>query len=230
MLTDYSIHGYNVHRFVMPVIASNMYMIIAQNQALIIDPHESEEAIQLLESAGINSAYVILTHEHYDHISGVNQLRSYFTSSGRCIVYGNNDCKAMVEDPTQNMSAYFMALMIDKTRKEQDLAKKVFKLDYRCSVDIGFKKQMNLNWQEITIKLIETPGHSKGSICILLNTDDGYLFSGDSFIKNQTVITKLPGGDRQEYRQITRPFFDSLGDHVLVLPGHGDVGWKYEFQ
>ncbi len=52
-------------------IETNMYMIIKDNEALVIDPHENQDLLMLLISNEVSKVTIILTHEHPDHISGI---------------------------------------------------------------------------------------------------------------------------------------------------------------
>lgn len=85
MICRYSICDKTVYKFIMPLIKSNMYVILSDRQALIIDPNVNEEAMNLLEGYNVEKIVIILTHEHYDHISGVN----YFRSKWDCTLFSN---------------------------------------------------------------------------------------------------------------------------------------------
>lgn len=224
MISNYTIADTKVYKYIMPVIASNMYILIKNQQALIIDPNENNQARDLLKSQKIKKVTIILTHEHYDHISGVN----FFRENWNCVVYGNCTCKDMVTDPTKNMAAFFMAVLIAKTEEEQKIAQGLLKDDYSCLVDVGFEGKYNLDFEGLSIDMRETPGHSPGSICIVINHE--YVFTGDSLVGGNKVITRLPGGSRKEYNQITRPFLESLPENMIVFPGHGEEGIIKEFQ
>ena len=52
-------------------INSNMYVLLAGSEALIIDPHKNEDLTELLKSKGIKNVTILLTHEHHDHTTGV---------------------------------------------------------------------------------------------------------------------------------------------------------------
>ena len=52
-------------------INSNMYVMLANHEALIIDPHKNEELTELLKSKSITKLTILLTHEHHDHTTGV---------------------------------------------------------------------------------------------------------------------------------------------------------------
>ena len=223
-MCKYMIKHTEVYKYIMPVITSNMYIIIREDHALIVDPNENENAVELLKESGVKDITIILTHEHFDHISGVN----FFRRQWECTVYANNHCKEMTTDPNKNLSAFFMAMFIDKTEEERKKVHEMFQDDYSCRVDVGFDKECNMEWHGLSVKMIETPGHSPGSICILIN--DEYLFSGDSLVDGNRVITRLPGGSRKYYNEITRPLLESLSEDIIVFPGHGTEGYLKEFE
>ena len=77
-----------------------------------------------------------------------------------------------------------------------------------------------MKWQDNSLEFIEVNGHSKGSICIILNQQ--YLFSGDNLLKNRTLITGFFGSNKDIYNMKTLEFFKSLDDNLMVLPGHGE--------
>ena len=74
----------------------------------------------------------------------------------------------------------------------------------------------------LQLVLRETPGHSTGSICIEVNKK--YIFTGDSLVDGAKIITRLPGGSKKAYKEITKPYLDSLNKDVVVFPGHGNEG------
>ncbi len=87
--------------------------------------------------------------------------------------------------------------------------------------DVVFREKYQLPFGNHQLELFETPGHSKGSICILF--DKNCLFSGDSML-NCPVITKLPSGSKNDYQSITVPLFNKLDRNMIVYPGHGQYG------
>lgn len=216
MICKYNIENNKVYKFVMPMIKSNMYILLDGNQALIIDPNENETALRLLEEHEVRSIIIILTHEHFDHISGVN----YFRAKWPCKVIGNMVCKEYAENPAKNLAAYFMAMFITHSEEERKRIQELAVLDYHCKVDEGFEGEMQLEFATLQICLRETPGHSPGSICICVNNK--YIFTGDSLVQGEKIITRLPGGDRKLYREVTRPFLQNLCKDMIVFPGHGE--------
>ena len=72
--------------------------------------------------------------------------------------------------------------------------------EYTCLADQTFEDEMNLEWQGHFFRLFEIPGHSQGSIGILL--DGKEFFSGDSLMENSEIELRMPGGSRKKWREI----------------------------
>lgn len=208
--------------FTYSLIDSKMYVLVENNSAIIIDPNVSEEAVKFLKSKEIKDIKVILTHEHYDHISGVEWLRKQFD----CIVYCSEKCDENMHSSIKNGSKYFKALFIDKEAERFNEAEKIRPIT--CFGDVMFREEMQIVWEKHKVVMTETPGHSQGSICILI--DNSCLFTGDSLLKDSDVITKLPGGNRKNYGDITLPYLQRIDGKVYVYPGHGDSGYMNEFK
>ena len=91
---------------------------------------------------------------------------------------------------------------------------------YVCKADQTFEDSMDLNWEGHRVHFVATPGHSQGSCCIIF--DEQIMFSGDTLVTGNEIVTRLPGGSQKEYQHITVPFLDTLSDELLIYPGHGD--------
>lgn len=71
----------------------------------------------------------------------------------------------------------------------------------------------------IRLRVLHTPGHTEGSVC-LLSADDGRLFSGDTLFAGGWGRVDLPGGSSEQMADsIVR--LAGLENHLRVLPGHG---------
>ena len=74
---------------------------------------------------------------------------------------------------------------------------------------------------EIRLRVLHTPGHTEGSVCLLAE-DEGLLFSGDTLFAGGWGRVDLPGGDPDAMvASIGR--LAGLEDHVGVFPGHGSA-------
>lgn len=198
-------------------IDSRMYVIHKQDHALIIDPFVENELHTFLQHHLIDQVQVILTHEHYDHISGVNWLREFTNCSVLC----SASCAERIQDSRKNLSQYFTALF---SLQDQAVRNEVIEMDvqlYSCEADQTFTGELEFTWFGHHVYVRETPGHSIGSVCVVV--DNHIIFTGDSLINGKPVVTRLPGGNRQAYESVTQPYLYGLPNNMLVFPGHGDT-------
>ncbi|MEQ9873694.1 MBL fold metallo-hydrolase [Pectobacterium brasiliense] len=208
-----------ISRFIFPYINSNMYIMLGECSALVIDPHESENAFILLKNNNIKEVVILLTHEHPDHTSGVNWLKSIFKATLIC----QRKCAESILDERNNRPILISFILAEQDRANgTDFAKEFNKkfLSYSCVADIVFDDEMTYLWEGNEIKITSIPGHSAGSVSIIINNK--ISFTGDSLLKDVQVITRFPGGNLKNYNDIAVPFFFSLDKNIVCFPGHGD--------
>lgn len=209
-----------IHRFTDQLNDTNMYILEAQGSghALLVDPSDVEAARCCLEKRSLRLDYIILTHEHYDHIVSLKEMQAY---SGAKVVASKN-CSDRIQDPCKNISKYFHIILAFK-EKDSLLPQNGDKIQpyYAEPADIVFEDTMELDWQDHCITLQEAPGHSPGSI--LVDIDRVHLFSGDTLSYDHKLITNLPGGSRAAYEKMSRPVLKRFSKETLVYPGHGRI-------
>lgn len=201
----------------MPVIKSNMYILVSGKSALIIDAHINVEAKLFLQEKGVEECTIILTHEHFDHISGVNFFRELFA----CKVICTEECGKQIVNPRKSGSAYFTELFMMRTPEERKIISLFADAKYCCKADETYCNECKMKWKELNIVLKAAPGHSKGGQIIYVN--DKYIFTGDSLIPNEEVILRLPGGSKIEYEQKVKPMLEMLSEDSIIYPGHNIV-------
>lgn len=207
-----------VKRFVFEYANSNMYVIAENGSALIIDPNISEGALQYLQSREVSEITVLLTHEHYDHTSGLNWLCGNFRSTVICheetalsLSKGRNNRPIVIASTRQ--AAMSTEVLKDFVRSLPQ--------GYLYDADITFSQQYDFVWEDHKIRTVSCPGHSKGSCCIEI--DDNIVATGDSLILNTPVITRFPGGSKEQYESITVPYLREIDNDTMILPGHGEI-------
>lgn len=206
-----------IHTYSFYPIDSRMYILLENEKALVIDPCVSDEALQLLKESGAAEIFALLTHEHYDHISGVNWLREQLPAVQ---VMCSSECAAALTNPSKNLSNFWEILFVGKDEETREYVRNMNIQPYSCEANHTFEGEYEMPWEHHTLFLKKTPGHSKGSICILLDGD--ILFSGDSLVTGYPTITRLPGGSKKDYTEITLPWLQSLDSGIMVYPGHGE--------
>ena len=196
-----------IKNFVEPPIDNNNYLVIDEisKEAVLIDCSAYDENVFLeLKKYGAKLKYILLTHGHFDHITGLNEM-----SEGVQVLLHNADAEWISELNTYLPMVgmpYMEEPRIDSFIKDNDIIK------------LG----------DFEIKVIHTPGHTQGGVCFLL---DGNLFSGDTIFKESVGRCDLPGGDfNQIIKSIENKIF-TLPDNTIIYPGHGastNVKWERE--
>jgi hydroxyacylglutathione hydrolase len=194
-----------IHTIKNQPIDSNCYVIYEEGNksCIIIDPgtNGSKEVIQFIDSKRLTLDYIILTHEHFDHIWGVNALVEFANPT----IIASQYCANMVNDRKKNLSLFY----------DQE--------GFVISKEIKSIETLNqsISWQNYIIKFILTPGHSESGISIQINQS---LFSGDLMIKGLKTITKLPTGSKKKLLSSFELLKNKFSNkNLLVYPGHGDI-------
>ena len=192
-------------------INSNMYVLLADDESFIIDPHKNVNLTELLKSKGISKVTILLTHEHHDHTTGVYWYQENFESTLIC----------------QQNAAEYIALIAFILGEEDhikgthlyDEFKKSF-VPRQYFADITFTDQYTLNWKGHQFVFYHIPGHSAGSSLIILNGK--FAFTGDSLLKDLPIIIRFPGSNKEDYLSTTYPLLSRLlKPDMTILPGHG---------
>lgn len=185
-------------------IESNCFVIYKQEggPCLIIDPGtlNCENLLKTLNKKKLNPEYVLLTHEHFDHIWGVNKLKENYN----CKIICSNECAKRIIDKKKNMSIFYNNVGFET---------------YPADILI---EDINLNfvWENIKFQFIKTEGHTIGSMCIYTKN---YLFTGDTLIRDNPTITKFPSGNFQKLIKSYNEINLLLSKfNPLVFPGHGE--------
>lgn len=201
-----------IYRFVSSTMCSNMYVIESNGHALMIDPCEKNTSTNILNKLIVDG--IILTHEHYDHICEVNYFKEYYGCKVAC---GEKAAEGL-NNPTLNMSKHIE--QIANFKPFGITFSPLENCDFKCDADINLSDNTLLKWQNEKIYIKETPGHSKGSISILIN--NLFLFSGDLLFKDFSTQVKFPGGNKKDWENISKPWIESLDYQTIVYPGHFD--------
>lgn len=185
--------------FVLGPIENNNYLLVDEDsrEAVLFDcTQESEEIENALEKHNANLKFILLTHGHFDHVLGVNTFRNKYN----CQVLIHEEDKIML-DNMKDFTKFFGL-------GEPEIQK----------VD-GFVKEGDvIKFGNKEIKVIHTPGHTKGGVCYLV---ENKLFSGDTLFLESVGRTDLPGGNFNEIKSSIQNKLFNLDKNTEVYPGHG---------
>ena len=196
-----------------------MFTILTGNEAVVFDPNVDEELLTLFKDKGIEKVHILLTHGHYDHISGVMWLKEHTNAE----VF----CQAMCADRLLNskrpLTRLVALVLAEEDRKDGGHRYEDFKESYKpftVVADATFNRKADINIGGLEFHVVSTPGHSEGSSCYTLFNE--IVFTGDTLLQNDPVILKFPGGNAIEYEKYTLPYLRSLSKESIILPGHGN--------
>ncbi len=186
-------------RFTDGLLGSNTYLLYDESsgEACVIDVGNPPDGpLAFARSRGLKVRYIILTHGHYDHVLYIDAYAEKFPDAVTAM-HPLDDI--IMEDPRLNCSLLF------GSERRFTRARKM--LDEGDVLKLG----------EAELKILHTPGHTEGGICVLAGDD---LFSGDTLFYDSFGRTDLGRGDMVTLkRSIDRLF--ALPEMTRVHPGHG---------
>lgn len=178
---------------------TNTYVVYDEKskEGIIIDvANNADKIYNYIENSEIKPKYIILTHCHADHTAGLKNIKNYYPNIK--IIIHEYDNHGLTDDSI-NMCSY---LAIDSNF---------------VPADIVVKDGDEVKLGEITAKIIHTPGHTAGSISILI---EDALFSGDTIFRGTYGRTDLPTGNEFDMQKSLKKILE-LNENIIIYPGHG---------
>lgn len=188
-----------IKQFIAGKLENNMYLVSDEEtkKAVLIDA--TEDIPELLEYAkGYDVEYILLTHGHFDHILGLTALKQALNAQALIcfddmVISDNiNEFTNLFGMPDVEPPVY------EKFVKDGDVIK------------VG----------NLEIKVIQTPGHTEGGVCYLI---EDKLFSGDTLFRGSVGRTDLFGGNFRKLSDSIQNKLFKLDSTIQVFPGHGDM-------
>jgi glyoxylase-like metal-dependent hydrolase (beta-lactamase superfamily II) len=177
----------------------NCYIVGDSNagKGIIIDPSwEAERIISHVDRFNLEIEKVVITHGHADHIGALHEIRNHYRVP---VCIGEKDA-VMLTDPVANLSGLSgESVLTDPAEvllREGD------------SIEVG----------EFRFKVLETPGHSRGSISLY---GHGAVFTGDALFLGSIGRTDFPGCSFEVLMESIKNKLLTLPDETIVYPGHG---------
>lgn len=196
-----------IARLIFNPLQENTYVVWDETlEAVVIDAgnmSEKENATleQFLSERGLKPVYALNTHGHFDHLMGVEFLRSRY---GAKFAVSSKD-KFLVESAKQNAAMFGIG--------GGDIVE---------VIDVDLEGMESIKFGQTELQIITTPGHTPGHV-VFYEPQAKVLFTGDTLFRESIGRTDLPGGD---YSWIMNSILEKiipLGDDVQVYPGHGDT-------
>lgn len=189
-----------LRRLIVSVFQTNCYILgcsITQ-KAVVIDPGDDvEKIIEELKKDRLSLEYILNTHGHIDHAGGNGKLKEL------------THAKIMIHPADLDLL------------KNAPVYTQIFGVKTHTSpCPDGFLKEGATikAGEEISLKVIHTPGHSPGSVSFLGNT---IVFVGDTLFADSIGRTDLRGGSYVSLIDSVKSKLIPLGDSIKVYPGHG---------
>ncbi len=190
-----------IGKIVMGSVQTNCYFLYQENEKkiIVVDPADRGEYLyNAFKEAGLEVAAILLTHAHFDHIWGCNQLRELAGVQ----VFAFEDEKDLCESAKLNVS--------------EDVGR-----PYTATVDWYLKDGETVTIEGMEFKVIWTPGHTQGSCCYYFEKDN-ILISGDTLFEGSVGRSDLPTGDGKLLSRSLKERLMILPDETMVFPGHGN--------
>lgn len=187
---------YEIIQIVSQIMEANCYLINYENKTIIIDPCVDVKTLKRYNVQEVEA--ILLTHSHVDHIYYLEEITKEFNTTVYLFSNGLN----MIYDDNLNLSNYFGGgLKISKYSFKYKLLN-----DNEVIID------------KLNIKCIHTPGHTKDSMCYLIDND---LFTGDTLFDRSIGRTDFPTGNTLEMRQSLKKIL-SFNKNYVIYPGHNN--------
>lgn len=180
---------------------TNCYIIVDENtrETIVVDPAGNVDSIvEMLQVLNAKLKYIIITHCHGDHIGGVEELRN--RCGGKVLIH-RTDAEGLYKEEIS--LTYYIGMQ--QIHLEADS-----RLDDEDKIHLG----------SLEFKILHTPGHTAGSICIYCE-EEKMLLSGDTLFRGTWGRTDLPTGSFENIiNSITKKLM-ILPEETIVYPGHG---------
>ncbi len=188
-----------IFKYSVGLMGTNAYIILDEEtkKAALVDPgDEADKLLTAISSKGAELSYIILTHGHFDHILALPKIKE---ATGAEILVHEKDAP-MLTDNSLSLLSRFSDRVIDFP-----------------SADVLLRDGDTVKIGNGNVKVIHTPGHTLGSICLSVSDD---LISGDTLFRESIGRYDFPGGDYDTI-MLSLEKIRSLDIKGKIYPGHG---------
>lgn len=191
-----------INQYVVGPVQTNCYFAVNDEtkELLIVDPGASPKQLaERIRQEEYIPVAILLTHGHFDHATGADELAREFDIP----IYAYEGEKETLEDPNINVS-----WMVGESL--------VF------HADKWLKDEQEIELAGFHIRVLHTPGHTRGGCCYYFPYED-VVFCGDTLFCTSVGRSDLPGGSSSELIRSIREKLMTLPERTTVYPGHNDV-------
>jgi hydroxyacylglutathione hydrolase len=188
-----------IKRLVVGPLQVNCYIISDEKtyEAVVIDPGgDAADILKLIKDKGLKVRYIVITHAHFDHVGANKAVKD--ATGAELLVHADDG--ALLGYTTGQ------ARMFGMTTPSSPKADRFVK--HGDVITAG----------EISLKVLHTPGHSSGGICLV---EQGVVFTGDTLFAGSIGRSDLFGGDLMTLINSIKTNLLALPDDTKVFPGHG---------
>lgn len=214
-----------------PFGVNTLIVPLCENKVLVFDPaacnftNDSNKITSFLSSNNLEPIAFILTHGHFDHITGTGIMKKAYPDVP--LVCCKED-SIMVGQNAEYAQSYVLEQMglenlcaALKTLPSPDI---LFSGEPVLSSLLKNISDKNLIAELNCWKALHTPGHTPGSVC-WYNKNEKILISGDTVFFHSWGRTDLPGGSESLMAKSLKRIYSEIPDDVQVFPGHETVGF-----
>jgi hydroxyacylglutathione hydrolase len=191
------------------------------HEAIVIDPgDEVERILEVIKRHGLKVRAIVSTHTHIDHVGGLAALHR---ATGAPVLIHQDDLELY---RALDMQAEWLGIPTPEVIRLPEFV----------------KEGDTLRWGDFAAQVLHTPGHTPGSISLIVNSTDlaasrssgqmaapahehapetGRLIAGDTLFQGSIGRTDLPGGSYPQIISSIREKLLVLPDEMVVVPGHG---------